>query len=411
MPEPILYQRGPYQLRWDRTKSGALRSPFPAIFWYDTQSGRERSASSRTADVESAKAALDRHYEKHSQGRAICSACGQAIQSGRGYLVTEAITAFLAHKGIKAGAARPRLNHIVRYIATLPNPSVFCEAIDENWISNFRTWAMVQPIVTPTGREKPRSLSTAENSVLQLAAAINPAHRKHNTLFPAGFTPIPMKTVNRSPWHRADMDELKAMFRYAAAPKMKRGNLLRFLQISLATLARPDAAYEVSTDPKRRQWNSNARVLDLNPQGRMPTKKRRAIVPVAWQMARLLDQVKGPYVGVGSVRTAWRVMSLELGLPQDGESGMKLIRRSMAKLLRDRLEPGHWAEITMFMGHRVFEATSDIYAPFDPSYLGHAREAIEAIISEIEALVPGAFHRTDTGAPENIIPLGASKNA
>jgi len=229
--------------------------------------------------------------------------------------------------------------------------------------------------------------------VLQLAAAINEAHRRHNSLFPAGFKPIPMTEVNRTPQHRSGMAEIKAMFRYAAEPKKKRGHLLRFLQISLATLARPDAAHDVSTDPKRGQWNSNAGVLNLNPKGRRQTKKRRATVPMAWQVARLLDQVKGPFVPVHSVRSAWRAMAVELKLPMDGESGMKLVRRSMAKLLRDRLPKDAMIEIEMFLGHRVFDATSDIYAPFDPHYLALAKAQIEAIIDEIEVDVPGAFGR------------------
>ena len=89
--------------------------------------------------------------------------------------------------------------------------------------------------------------------------------------------------------------------------------------------------------------------------------------------------------------SAWDNMAAELGLPKDGESGMKLIRRSMAKLLRDRLPKADWVDVELFLGHSKFDSVSDIYAPFDPSYCAAARREIEAIIDEIEALVPGAF--------------------
>ena len=70
---------------------------------------------------------------------------------------------------------------------------------------------------------------------------------------------------------------------------------------------------------------------------------------------------------------------------------MKLIRRSMAKLLRDRMLKLDWPEIELFPGHDKFGNTSDIYAPFDPSYCASARQEIERITDQIEALAPRAF--------------------
>ena len=42
------------------------------------------------------------------------------------------------------------------------------------------------------------------------------------------------------------------------------------------------------------------------------------------------------------------------------------------------------------LGHHK-PSTSDIYALYDPANLGRALAVTEAIIDEIEALVPGAF--------------------
>lgn len=74
-------------------------------------------------------------------------------------------------------------------------------------------------------------------------------------------------------------------------------------------------------------------------------------------------------------------MATELNLPKDGEPGMKLIRRSMADLLRKRRVPNE--EIEIMLGHRVIENMSELYAPFDPSYCANAKAEISAICDEI----------------------------
>ena len=52
-------------------------------------------------------------------------------------------------------------------------------------------------------------------------------------------------------------------------------------------------------------------------------------------------------------------MAEELGLPKQGQSGLKLVRRSMAKLLRDRLPKDAWIEIELFLGHVHIESDPD----------------------------------------------------
>ena len=283
-----------------------------------------------------------------------------------------------------------------------------CEQVDEQWVGNFRRWMQAR-----TDRE--RSPSTIENSVLQLAAAINFAASpgRRDTIRGALFKPQPVVELNRSPTHRSDIKELARMFAYASDPRfpVKRKWLWNFLVASVATLARPDAVLDISTDPDRRQWISNARVLNLNHHGRRQTKKYRATVPISYQVAPWFDRTEGFFIPVQSIRSAWDSMAVDLKLPNDGQSGSKLIRRSMAKLLRDRLRKDDWIELEMFLGHAKFDATSDIYAPFDPNYLSAARKEIEAIIDEIEALVPGAFHRTDSGEVANITPIAAARSA
>ena len=390
------------------------------IIWYDVAAGRERSASAGTTEIKAAEAALDRKYVEITRGIESCPTCNRPYTQDSGRLVTQAIElARVDAEGKESeDAINTRLDHVAAYIATLPSPAVFCQDVDERWIRGFRTWAMAQPIVTPKGREKVRAPSTVENSVIQLAAAIRGIKEK------PGFKPLPTVEVNRSPRYRADIPGLARMLRYCLDPDAadyrtdkektrrirERRHLLAFLRASIVTLARPDAAHDISTAPERGQWMSNARVLDLNPKGRRQTKKYRAAVPIVEQAAWIFDECVGWLIPVASVENAFVSMSAKLGLPGDGEAGMKLIRRSMAKLLRDRLPATHWAEIEMFLGHDKFDPTSDIYAPFDPNYLSHAKAEISAIVDEIEVLAPGAFYRDLTAQGGNVVSIGRAKN-
>lgn len=405
-----LYQRGDYWLDWDKRTDGTLRSPYLAIFWFDAERGRYRSASTRTADVGAARAALDRQYLHRTEGDDICPTCGQRRNAGADLPVLRAITDYLALKDELPSirAVRPRLNHVVRYIAHLQTPDLRCGKIDEAWIERFRQWLLKEPVVTTSGelRPEPRSLSSVENSVLQLAAAINASHRRGDSSRPAQFKPIPTKELNRTPMRRLTIEQLADAFRYAADPRYptKRLGLHRFLMISVGTLARPDAAHDFSTKPERRQWNAERSVIALNPSGRRQTKKRRAVVIAPRQLAARIQDVDGYFVPFTSVKSAWETMVDSLGWPKGGEGGMKLVRRSMAQLLRDAGTPRAWSpqyrkpsrkvpseQIEVQLGHAVIDSVTDLYAVFDADYQHQATAALEAIIDEIERLCPGAF--------------------
>lgn len=405
-----VYQRGAYWLDWDRKRDGSLRSPNLAIFWYDPERGRLRSASTGTADDAEARRALDRHYLLHTEGAAICPTCGQRRNAGDGsYFVTNAIVDYLAVKDDRILEAR--LAHVVDYVATLPSPHIHCRQVNETWAQGFRDWAARQPVVFSSGRVRaePRAPSTIENSLIALAAAITAAHTRGDIARPVQFRPIQTKELNRTPRRRLTVKELARAFRYATDPKFpqKRRALHRFLIASVATLARPDAVYDISTDPRRRQWNPDRRVLDLNPAGRRQTKKYRATVIAPRQLALHLDGCDGLFVPSANIRSAFDTMCEALGWPKDGENGQKLIRRSVAQLLREPARGVPTEQLELQLGHRRIDSVTDLYAAFDPAYLADCTRAIERLIDEIETLAPGAFHRKDTGGGAVIIPMRA----
>ena len=171
-----IYDRDGYWLAWDRKKDGTRRSPYLAIQWYDSSRGRICTISTRTDDVQKAKIILDYYYLRHSQGEDICQTCGHRNDGSRNLLVLQAITDYVTIKEAEAASAaiRPRLAHVVNYIATLQSPSIFCDQVDKEWIERFRMWLGDQPRFSSAGTLIPRkrALSTVENSVSQLAAAI-----------------------------------------------------------------------------------------------------------------------------------------------------------------------------------------------------------------------------------------------
>ncbi len=390
-----LYRRGKFWLDYDRKADGSLRTSRLATFWYDPATRRIRSASTGTADVEEAKRFLDAKYVQSETGQAVCPTCGQFRQAAASYLVTEAIEAYLAENGddrTSAKAIRSRLSVALEYIGTLPDPAIQATAIDDKWIEGFRKWAVKQPKLSVLGKNiGRRSQSTIETYVTQLAAAVNHAHGKRRILTPAAFKPIPFKEVNRTPEHRSDVEELAAMFCFA----LGKPALHRFLALSVATLARPDAVHDFNVDE---QWRG--RTIDMNPPERRRTKKGRPRLPAPKQIIPALNAADGYFVPIKSVRRQWEMMADTIGLPVAGEGGMKLIRRSMGKMLRDRLPPSDWMEIELFLGHRKFAEVSSLYAPDRPDYLSKAKAGIEAIMTEIEEFVPEAF----TGlAPETVL--------
>lgn len=400
----LLYTRGKYRLEWDRRRDGTLRSPNLQITWYDEAAGRNRSRTCGTSDITEAEEALDRLYLQRERGQAICTACGQPMRSAGRHLLTTAIADYLVAREARTsiGSIRPRLAHVTAYLGATDQTAIGCEEVDADWIDDFREWAIDVPVVLPNKSTRARAPGTVEASVRQLAAVINFAHGRKDTIYPASFTAKSPRDVDRTPTYRSDVKELAAMFRYAlkpgkdGKPMRARQPLLRFLQISVATWARPDAAHDVSTSKDRQQWRSAVRVLDLNYRGRVQTRKRRPTIPVGERMAALLDARDGFYVGVESVKHSFASMLDELALPRDGETGMKLIRRSMATIGRKRLGEANWYQGQIMLGH-LKHSTSDLYALFDPAVLGLALGVTNDVIDEIEALAPGAFHREGTG--------------
>jgi integrase len=423
--EAPVYRRGKYWLDKLRREDGSERSPRWYIFHYDPEKRREASVSTGTTDADEATVQLDRCYlNDKDETPAFCHACGQPLASADAYLLSDAIADYrLEHGDLQrsADSIKARLDHVVDFLEAEEARSggVFgletsCAAAAGNvFVTAFRAWSRERPVqwrnkAGDVTVSRPRAAATTEESVLQVAAALNhavDADPPRSEKRPV-YRPLPRKQVSRPRRHRVEVPVLADIVGYAAEPNQKRASLHAFVVASLCTIARPDSVVDICVAPDREQWFPGAPTLDLNPFGRAQTNKFRPTIPVvpvldAWMTSELvayqrLDPAarKGAgylvnYYGrpVSDVDTAWRTMLRNLKLPQGREWKAYLLRHSLATILRNR-GVAKW-DLEGFMGHDVTGST-ETYAigRFATVY-----RAIEDILGEIDLRVPGALRR------------------
>jgi hypothetical protein len=75
---------------------------------------------------------------------------------------------------------------------------------------------------------------------------------------------------------------------------MKREASHAFLVNSLTTMARPDAIFDISITPKRRQCWPGSETIDLNPAGREQTKRFRPVLSALPLLADWLNSINNP---------------------------------------------------------------------------------------------------------------------
>ena len=159
-----------------------------------------------------------------------------------------------------------------------------------------------------------------------------------------------------------------------------------YFLVRLCTACRGDAARDLQVF----QIDRSARLVRLNPPGRAQTKKYRPTVPLLPALAAYVDQMKpASYVvnwhgrRVASIKTSWRKIRVRAALPVWFVP--KTMRHTLATWLRQRGVPA-W-EVSGLLGHHA-AGTTDVYAKFDPKYLGEARAALAAIVEDLARDVP-----------------------
>jgi len=176
---------------------------------------------------------------------------------------------------------------------------------------------------------------------------------------------------------RLNMDEAAALFDACEEP-----HILIFLMLAFNTLSRPVALLEL----QKSQVNFADRLIELNPSVRKQTKKYRPTVPITDALLPWLESAgEGPLVTywgrpIKSVRRGFNAVRDAAGLGK--EVSPYAIRHTMAIELRKRGVPP-W-EVQGILGHKSGGyRTTEIYAKYDPDYLGKSVQAIDDYMKEI----------------------------
>jgi integrase len=155
-----------------------------------------------------------------------------------------------------------------------------------------------------------------------------------------------------------------------------------FLALLIGTAARPEALLELTTW----QCDVERRTINLNPPGRVQTRKRRPIVPmpdwlVLWIQAAPpghLVQYRGKRVL--KIAKAFRTLRAAAGFGADVTA--YTLRHSVATELARRGVPP--LEIAHILGHRMPDLRpTGRYIHVMPGHLAAAREALDALANEI----------------------------
>ncbi|MEJ8630572.1 hypothetical protein P0F65_13375 [Sphingomonas sp. I4] len=217
-----------------------------------------------------------------------------------------------------------------------------------------------------------RARSTVEESIIQRKAALRFNVKRMEAVPELKHLPRAAVTPERN--FRLSLEQIAEMLDYTAEgdPEFSPAHparlmpLRRYLIGAICTLARPDALYDISVRPDRQQWHRNASVLDLNPAGRIQTRKNRPALPVTSLLANWLEATDDRLVchesvaeedkdrwvvqrPVADVKKAWSVMARRFGVPVG--FGPKLMRHSMATLIAQRGVSQQ--EIPLALGHVV----------------------------------------------------------
>lgn len=401
-------------------------SPRYYVEFPDPVTGYARRESCKTTDEAAAIALMNDVFRKlfGTKTGCFCSECG-APRSAANRPLQTIIDDYLALKareyaadngespagqektrrGVQTLACRLAL--ISQFAATLPG-KVFANTIDDNWIAEYRLWALTTPYLPPNARTmKKRARSTVEHAV----SCLGTAYRRVGE--PLGFKPEGHTQHSKTPRFRADVSTIAEMLRYCLYPRQRDGQpwderelklrlkqrrgLADYIRLCVLTWGRPEAVQEISFDADAGQWDSRLKVLFLNPADRTQNDKHRAMIPVPDNAVEYVNSLRGrPAEGV--TLPTFKRCAVACGFPENGhgENGMKQLRRAIATEAKKRLTKLEFeTQGKAMMGHSLNASVSALYAPDEPATLhrdlAEAVAASAAIVAEIEALCPGAF--------------------
>lgn len=215
---------------------------------------------------------------------------------------------------------------------------------------------------------------TVQRNIEDLRAALN--HGEGELRFEAPKVPsVDKKLRVKAERKLPDIETLGAIWAYAREDM----GAWRELALMFGTACRPGVA--LAFDPKA-QWDEG--LIDLQPDGRLLTDKRNAVVPMIEPLKPILEDWKAkPHPRVLSRKRWWRTARRALGIELEAYD----IRHAGVTMLDDSGVPG--AQMSGITGHipesrKIARTTGKHYLHYDPRNAPQAKRALTKFFKAIE---------------------------
>lgn len=365
------FQLGPYWIERRKGTANWQRT------WRDSRGVKQR-ASLGTSDFEGAKVALAEWFVEH--GRVVNAAPAETP-------VAAVLQRYLVRHGTKLPSKDVAKRGVALWEQFWEDRMVSELTVDAQ--EEFVAWLRALEV---NGR--PYSEGYVRRILGVGKAALNRAFKRQEI---AEVPWVELPAIGEPYPHTATLGQLVS-FLNAIPPT---SNLWPYCMIRLNTGCRDDAARDLQPF----QVDFVAGIVRLNPPGRIQTKKYRPDVPLTDRLREQLHSiaVTSHYVHwhgkpVKSIRRAWGATRRAAGLP--AWFIPKILRHTVATELRRRGVPP-W-EVSGLLGHRK-AGTSEIYAKFDPHYLGSARIALDALLDDLAGKVPRLRGQSGVSALRKVV--------
>jgi site-specific recombinase XerD len=337
------------------------------ICWYDEKAKQRRSVSTGTSDLRKAQQALAEHVIKVHRpvdAAPVDVAISEALMW---YWQEHASANEDSETAKRAGA-------------------VWLEFWGQDTVADI-VFERVEAFKRWMHDEKGLAWSTVSRYLANGRAALNHAHARNRIASVPKVQDVPselIKATAQAPYIMS-LDEMATLF-----DSIKSDHIWNSALLMLGTLCRPEATLDFTM--RQVAWEHGR--IDMNPQGRVQTRKYRPVVrlpPFLRPWLNVFHREHGDalwvsYKGeaVGSMKTAARGLRKTMKLPANWT--IKSIRHSMATTMASRgVNP--W-ELSVQLGHARVEGAAKstmCYAILSPTYLASIEPLIEQIVGEIDA--------------------------
>ncbi len=364
MPKSTTRER--YQIG-DSWLSQQNRSKAWCRTWYDAKARQTKRSSLGTQDFEEAKEKLTDWFVIEQT---------KTSEASEDVLLAEVIARYWERHGQHL-ASSYRTRTALDYWLEFYGEITVAELTGIEKQEGFHVWL----------KDKGMKASTVARVITAGKAAINFAWKRGEIASVPYIVPIKKSEQGPSePRGRPlEIEEIAALFEASNNP-----NFHMFLIFMIATAGRPDAIKDLTLD----RLDVKNRLIILNPADRPQTTKYRPTLRMPENIVRLVERLKSEHppetyvIGLGpqkmnNIRTSWRGARARAGL--DKQVNPYSIRHTMARWMRKE-GVSAW-EVSAQLGHKRSDLSiTEIYAPYDPTYLNEAVEAIDMLFAKITTI-------------------------